>query len=77
VRLVVDRSESFIAELGESVAVRSLQTGRTLHTMAALWEQASEARLLEDGSLFVLEPAGRGGAVLHGLPAPGWLGLVG
>jgi hypothetical protein len=77
VRLVFDRSESFIAELGETVVVRSLQTGRTLHTMAALWEQASEARLLEDGSLFVLEPAGRGGAVLHGLPAPGWLGLVG
>ena len=77
VRLVADRSESFIAELGETVAVRSLQTGRPLHTMAALWEQASESRLLEDGSLFVVEPTGRGGAVLHGLPAPGWLGLVG
>lgn len=77
VRLVVDQSESFIAEFGGTVAIRSLQSGRPLHTMAALWEQASEARLLEDGSLFVVEPMGRGGAVLHGLPAPGWLGLVG
>ncbi len=76
VRLVADPAQGFVVELGGQVTVRALQTGRILHQMPALWEQASEARLAADGSLFVVEPAGRGGSVLHGLPAPGWLGLV-